>query len=274
MTDPRESKEAIASIFTRTSASHDSVGTPLFAHFGPLLADAADLRAGDRVLDVAAGTGASLFPAAERVGDSGRVVGVDLAEGMVERLRARIAERGITNAEAQVADAEELPFRDGSFDAVLCGFALFFFPAPASALRGFGRVLGPGGRLAITTFTRDGSASFDEIWARISAHVPGPPPPPPDDVEFDEPAQLVEVLQTAGFVGVDVAESPFTVVLSDVDAWWAWLWSFEFGEYLEQMDPATQAAFRASAAADFGDRPGAPEVRITMDALVTKARNP
>jgi len=119
--DPREQKRAIASVFTRTSATHDTVGTPLFAHFGQMLVDRAELAAGERVLDVAAGTGATLFPTARRVGHGGRVVGIDLAPGMIDRLRAEISARGSSNAEARVADAEELPFGDESFDVVLCG---------------------------------------------------------------------------------------------------------------------------------------------------------
>ena len=242
--EPSTYKEAIARVFTRTSESHDTVGTPLFAHFGPLLVDQAGLRPADRVLDVAAGTGASLFPAARRVGDAGRVIGVDVAAGMVDQLRAGISARGVTNAEAQVADAEDLPFSDASFDAVLCGFALFFFPDAARALAEFRRVLRPNGRLAIATFTKEGSATFDRTWERISADIAGPPPPPADHVDFDEPWQLRDALHGAGFVEVDVMESFLEVVLADVDAWWAWLWSFEFFEYLERMDDETLDSFR------------------------------
>ena len=274
MSEPGTSKEAIARVFTRTSESHDTVGTPLFAHFGRLLVDQVGLRPADRVLDVAAGTGASLFPAAGRVGDAGHVIGVDFAAGMVDQLRARIAAQGVTNAEAQVADAEDLPFPDASFDAVLCGFALFFFPDAARALGEFRRVLRPNGRLAIATFSKEGSATFDRTWERISAHIAGPPPPSADHVEFDEPRQLRDALHGAGLVDVDVEESPLEVVLADVDAWWAWLWSFEFFESLERMDGETRDRFRASAAADFAALPGAPEIRMRMDVWPTTARKP
>jgi ubiquinone/menaquinone biosynthesis C-methylase UbiE len=273
--DPREHKEAIASVFSRTSATHDTVGTPLFGHFGQMLVDRAELEAGERVLDVAAGTGATLFPAARRVGHSGRVVGIDLAPGMVDRLRAGIAARGISNTEVRLADAEELPFVDESFDVVLCGFGLFFFPdAAATALREFRRVLRDGGRLAVSTFTKEGSASFDRIWQQISAHIEGPPPPPENHVRFDGPRQLHEALQSAGFVGIDVVESPLEIGLPDFEAWWAWIWSMEFREYLERMETMTLEHFRHSAAADLATQAGAPEIRIRMDALLTRAWRP
>ena len=177
MTEPDTSayKEAIAAVFTATSASHDTVGT-VFSHFGSLLADRVDLQVGDRVLDVAAGTGATLFPAARRIAGQGRVVAIDLAPGMVDQLSAAIAAGGLTNAEALVADAEDLPFSDESFDAVLCGFALFFFPDTTRALREFRRVLRGAGRLALSTFTREGSASIAGVWERLAPFVAPPQP--------------------------------------------------------------------------------------------------
>ena len=99
-------KRALADLFSGTSATHDAAGG-LFGHFGALLVERAQLSPGDRVLDVAAGTGASLVPAAQRVGAAGSVVGLDLAPGMVDRLRERIASLGIENAEASLPESKE-----------------------------------------------------------------------------------------------------------------------------------------------------------------------
>lgn len=266
-------KESLASLFSRTSESHDSSGTPLFAHFGSMLVDWVGLNLGDRVLDVGAGTGATLVPAARQVGAGGRVVGVDLAPGMVDRLAETITATGMANAEALVADAEALPYPDESFDIVLCAFTLFFFADTERALAEFRRVLRDGGALAISTFTRQGSASIDRIWKRLSAHI-AVPPPADDEKRFDESERLVAVLSDAGFVDIEVLESPFEVVLPDFEAWWRWILSMEFREYVERMDAETLNRFRAVAAADFSSQPSAPEIRFRMDALLTRARKP
>jgi ubiquinone/menaquinone biosynthesis C-methylase UbiE len=263
-------KQRYARLFSRTSKVHDSVGG-LFAHFGSLLVERAELKPGDRVLDIAAGTGASLVPAAQRVGPTGRVVGVDLAPGMVDRLRDVIEAAQVGNAEALVADAEELPFRDDSFDAVLCGFGLFFFPDPLCALTEARRVLRAGGVVALSTFTRDGSASMDSIWQRIADHIPVPPPAD-DEVRFHEPAQLLGALAAAGFLGAESDVAPFDVVLANVDAWLGWLRSMEFGQYVERMGPARLERFRRAAEAEFAGETGAPQIRFKMDALLTRAR--
>ncbi len=271
--DPWDSKPAIARVFNQTSDSHDSVGTPVFRHFGTLLVRRAELKRGDQVLDVAAGTGATLFPAARAVGKGGRVVGVDLAPGMVAVLNDRIAEQGLGNATALVADAERLPFDDEAFDVVICGFALFFFPDVQAALGEMWRVLRPRGRVAFSTFTRRGSATFERMRALVSSHVDGPPPPAEDHVDYDEPEQLSVALERAGFVDVEIKVSPQDLVLPDLDAWLAWLRTVEFREYVERMDAGTLKRFRRSAERELGAHAGG-EIRLPMDALLTLGRRP
>jgi ubiquinone/menaquinone biosynthesis C-methylase UbiE len=263
-------KEALARLFSTTSAVHDSAGG-LFAHFGQRLVDWSQLEAGARVLDVAAGTGASLVPAAGHVGPGGKVVGVDIAPGMVARMEQVIEANRLANAQAMVADGEQLPFEDRYFDAVLCGFGLFFFPDPLRALTEFARVTRAGGSVALSTFTRDGSASMDRIWRRIGEYMPVPPPAP-DETRFHEPVQLIGILERAGYVEVEIEVSRFEVLLPDVDAWLAWLRSMEFVDYLGRMSPVQLEQFRDSANTDLTGQDGKPGIQFTMDALLTRAR--
>jgi ubiquinone/menaquinone biosynthesis C-methylase UbiE len=232
----------------------------------------AGLKAGDQVLDVGAGTGATLLPAARLVGPLGHVIGIDLAPGMVDRLASAIAANGLTNVHAQLGDGEDLHFADSSFDAVLCAFTLFFFRDRARALKEFRRVMRAGGTLAVSTFTREGSVSIDRVWKRISEYIERPPPGL--EVQFDEPRQLHEALGDAGFVDIDVEESPLEVVMPTFDDWWAWLWSMEFRDALERMDAETLDRFRASAAEDLEQGPDVPRIAFRMDALLTRARSP
>jgi ubiquinone/menaquinone biosynthesis C-methylase UbiE len=266
-------KRAIASIFTRTSATHDRVGTPMFARFGEALVEHVGPGEGDLVLDVAAGAGATLFPAAVRIGHGGLVVGVDLASGMAERLHREVVARSVPNATVTVADAERLPFADRSFDILLCGFGLFFFPDVARALGEFRRVLRAGGTLGVSTFAPEGEASLERIRRQIAPHAATPPPRAPDD-RFDEPGKVGAALRHAGFDGVEVETLPLELVFPDLDTLWSWIWSMEFRDDLERMDERRVAAARASVAAELAPAPGAPEIRFRMDALLTRARKP
>lgn len=120
-----------------------AIGAPLASG----LVAAAALRSGERVLDVACGTGVVTRLAAERVGGSGKVVGADINPAMLGVARA------VTPTDLKVgwheAGAEETPFPDGAFDVVLCQMGLQFFPNKLAALREMRRVLVPGGRVLL-----------------------------------------------------------------------------------------------------------------------------
>ncbi|WP_331233166.1 class I SAM-dependent methyltransferase [Natronorarus salvus] len=123
---------------------------PIFAPWAERLLDVAEVREGDRVLDVACGTGIVARRAASRVGESGTVTGIDINEGMLA-----VAERA---AEAQPpiewrqGDATDFPFSDEGFTVVCCQQALQFFDDPAGALAEMRRVLETDGRAALSVW--------------------------------------------------------------------------------------------------------------------------
>ena len=110
----------------------------------------ADLKPGERVLDVACGTGLITRLAAEQVGPTGTVTGVDIAPDMIDVAKAVPAPVG-SHIDWQVGDATALPFPDGSFDVVLCQMGLMFLEDRVEALREIRRVLTAGGRLVVNT---------------------------------------------------------------------------------------------------------------------------
>ena len=110
----------------------------------------AALRPGERLLDVGCGTGIIANQAARRVGPKGRVVGLDISEGMLVCARAEAARRGISAwIEYRAGDAEALPFADGAFDCATCLFTLMHLPNPQQAVRDLYRVLSPQGRALV-----------------------------------------------------------------------------------------------------------------------------
>jgi len=138
----------------------------LFEEWPPRLARAAGLRPGQRVLDVACGTGVLARHAARVVGAGGEVVGLDLNPGMLE-----VARRRAPGASWREGTAEALPFADARFDAVLSQFGLMFFADRAGALREMWRVLRPGGALAVAVWARledtPGYAALARLLRRV-----------------------------------------------------------------------------------------------------------
>src|SRR5687768_7326999 len=125
-------------------------------------ADLAALRPGDRALDVACGTGDLAVELARRVGSSGKVVGSDFSEAMLERARQKSGD-----VQWEWANALELPYRDGGFDAATVGFGARNFSDLDRGLAEMARVVRPGGRvvvLEITTPQRPPLSTFFSIW--------------------------------------------------------------------------------------------------------------
>ena len=237
-------KKAIVGVFDRAAATYDSVGPQFFAHFGRRLVERARISPGAVVLDVAAGRGAVLYPAARQVGPLGRVIGIDLSAEMVRMTAAEIRDGGRGNAEMLEMDAEALRFEDASFDSVLCGFSLWFFPRPHHALAEFSRVLKPGGRLGLTTWAQD--CPFLNWCRRIGRqYLPQRPDKSPEPSHFDTPPVLESALQQAGFEKIEIAAEDADFTYARDDEWWQSLWSHGIRRFFEQIEESALPAVKA-----------------------------
>jgi ubiquinone/menaquinone biosynthesis C-methylase UbiE len=137
----------------------------------PPLLRAARLAPGMRVLDIAAGTGIAAEAALAEVGPDGHVTAADISPAMVEQARKRLG--GLPNVSFAEEDGQAMAFADRSFDAVVCNLGLMYFPDPARGLSEMRRVLRPGGRVAVSVFTRaDRALVGGLIRPAIARHVP------------------------------------------------------------------------------------------------------
>jgi ubiquinone/menaquinone biosynthesis C-methylase UbiE len=131
----------------------------------------AALAPGERVLDVACGTGLVTFQAAAAVGAEGTVIGVDISEEMIKLLREHVRRAGVANVTAQRMDAEALSCESASFDAALCALGLMYVPDPEAALREMRRVLKPGGRAVAAVWGARTACGWAEIFPIVDRRV-------------------------------------------------------------------------------------------------------
>jgi SAM-dependent methyltransferase len=163
--------------------------------------EAAQLRPGLRVLDLASGVGDPALSIAAEVGPSGRVTATDLGPGMISLAEELARKKGIANIEFREASAESLPFPDAFYDVLTCRFGIMFFPDLAKALRECLRVLKPGGRVAFVAWGTKEQPFFTTTAGIVLKHVPNPPPPPDPDAPnlfmFGERGRLRRSLEVA-----------------------------------------------------------------------------
>jgi ubiquinone/menaquinone biosynthesis C-methylase UbiE len=177
----------------------------LFTPWAQELLARAALHAGERVLDVACGTGIVARLAAQRVGPSGYVMGVDLNAAMIETARTQTPPAGAP-VEWREGDAHALPCADATFDVVCCQQGLQFFPDKPHALREMHRVLGPGGRLVLSVwrslpYNPYGRALADAMERHVGAAAGTGMPAP---YGFGEMEPLRTLLTAAGFRDIHI----------------------------------------------------------------------
>jgi SAM-dependent methyltransferase len=171
------------------------------------------LSPGETVLDLGSGGGIDCFLAARQVGDSGRVIGVDMTPQMLTRARANAAKSGVRNVEFRLGEIEHLPVEGGTVDVIISNCVVNLSPDKPAVFREAFRVLKPGGRLAISDMVAKGPlpaevrADLDSYTGCIGGAA--------------EISELKEMLSQAGFVDVRItpkAASRDLVVSANIEA--------------------------------------------------------
>lgn len=215
-----------------------AIGTPVSTG----LLRAAALQPGERVVDVASGTGVVARLAAAQVGPTGRVTGVDLAPDMIAVARSAPVPTGAA-IDWQVADAASLPLDDGSCDVVLCQMGLMFMEDRHAALAEMRRVLVPGGRVVLSTpghiqppFERMEEAIVEHIGADLGVFVRAV-------FSMHDPGAVGALLRDAGFRDVTANEETTGLDLPDAASFlWQYINLSPMGALVEQApDPAKAA---------------------------------
>jgi SAM-dependent methyltransferase len=186
------------------------------ARIAESLLDAAGVRHDMRVLDVATGPGYVAERAATR---GANPIGVDISDGMLELARSRQAE-----LDFRWGDAEELPFEDARFDAVVGGFVLNHLPHPERAMAEAVRVLAPGGAVAFSVWDRPERNRMNGVVSDAIADVGVERPPElaggPDSYRFSDEPEFARLLHGAGLEDVEVETVDLTLAAPDADAFW------------------------------------------------------
>lgn len=181
---------------------HDTMGAAT-----EMMLDLANIRVGDRVLDVAAGTGDLSMMVAGRVGPNGHVLATDVSASMLNRTAEAAREAGLTNVQTCVMNAENLELDATSFDAVLCRMGLMLFPHPVKALSSMQRIVKPEGRVAVLVHSTSASNPYHGLPLKIVRRIGSmatPPPEQPGMFALGGPGVLEKTFRKSGLHDVSV----------------------------------------------------------------------
>jgi ubiquinone/menaquinone biosynthesis C-methylase UbiE len=170
--------------------------------------DAAGVRVGSRVLDVAAGAGDQSLDIAARVGLRGRLLITDLSTGILTLADQKLRAAGYMQVEARCADAQHLNMRGADFDAAVCRLGLMFCTSPLLALQGIHEALVPGGRFSGLVFAGPERnpciATLGATALRHAGLAPASPFKPGTLMSLGQPGLMHSLFAATGFVDIDV----------------------------------------------------------------------
>ena len=235
-------QQQVVAMFDRVAEGYDREALRFFPFVADRLIARLKPAPGEKLLDVATGTGAVALAAAQAVGAAGRVMAVDLSEGMLARLEAKLVKFGIGNIDLHVMDASALEFRRDYFHHVVCSFGLFFLPDLPAALRQWMRVARPRGTVMFTAF---GPNAFSPMMGLLRARLAAA------GVEL-APQRLADanecrtLLADAGLVDIEVCTERHGYHLRNELEWWEVVWNSALRGACEQLSPAALEALRSA----------------------------
>jgi ubiquinone/menaquinone biosynthesis C-methylase UbiE len=247
---PNDQKRRLVADFNALAETYDTIrAVRVCAH--RLVALAAP-PPGAQVLDVATGTGWAALAAAQHVGPTGRVLGVDLAPELLEHARQKAATAGLTHVEFRTGDATRLDLADQCVDVVLCASALFFLPDMLAALREWHRVLTPGGQVAFSGFGPTFLQPLQALWeARLRQYGVSVPTSSPGQ-RLAEPETCRQLLHEAGFGQPEVQSEQLGYYYRTVEEYWEESWASVRRMAVLQLPPAQREQFKVEHLAEVG----------------------
>lgn len=185
-----------------------------------LTAERANILQGQKVLDIACGSGWVTMAAARIVGENGRVSGIDIADKLLEIAIQKAASSGFGNIDYQKGDIHNLNFNDSSFDVVLCASSFFLFKDMSRALNESYRVLRTGGTMIFSTFGED---IFQPVTGLINDHILKREKYPIQESPVsitDSPEKCREIFMKAGLDNVEISEESRAINFPDIEECW------------------------------------------------------
>jgi hydroxyacylglutathione hydrolase len=240
--DEQKMKAMLIDTFNTVSDSYDSRELRFFRESAKNMAGLLQLRGDEHLLDVACGTGNAALAIAPRL-PRGRVTAVDFSSGMLDQARRKAGLLKLANVEFLERDMQNPGFREGTFDAAVCAFGIFFVTDMDAQLERIASLVRPGGSIMITNFREDYFSPMKELFFdRIASY--GVPIPPQQWRSIAHEAGCRRLFEAAGLTDVRVETRNAGYYLESAEEWWSIVWNAGLRRMVTQLSPDNLERFR------------------------------
>ena len=245
MAELDEAKVRAATTYNAAADNYADKALGFWDHYGQRTVDRMNIDPGASILDVCSGAGASALPAGRCVLPGGHVLGIDLAESLLEIARERCRRESLDNVEFRAGDIEAQHLPSASFDGVICVFGIFFLPDMARALTKLWDCVRPGGQLAITTwgprFLEPANTAF---WDSIRAERPELHKGFNPWDKITRPEALRALMSEAGISDCEIVAEKGRHTIRSAEDWWKIVLGTGYRGTIEQLDDETRERVR------------------------------
>lgn len=267
-----ERRELTRRAFDAAAEGYDRPSLRFFVAGAERLVAALPLAGDETALDIATGTGAVALALARRL-PRGRVVGVDLSEGMLRRAAAKAAAQGLDNVTFQAMDMAALDLPPERFDLATAACALFFAEDMAACLAGILSHVRPGGRVAASGFSAASFSPHVDLFLACAARH-GLAIPALGWRRLGDEERNRALFAAAGLEDIEIFRHALGYPLADPEAWWEVLWYAGFRSVLNQLDAAGLARFRAEHLAEIARLAREGGATLQVEGLFALGRKP
>jgi ubiquinone/menaquinone biosynthesis C-methylase UbiE len=240
--DEQKLKSMLIETFNTVSEGYDDRALRFFPESAKNMAALLRLRGDERVLDVACGTGHATLALAGLL-PRGQVTAVDFSAGMLNQARQKAASLNIRNVEFLERDMQDLRFPEGTFDAAICAFGIFFVMDMETQLAHIASMIRPGGRIMISNFQESYFDPMKDLFIRKLATY-GVQNPPQAWKRIAREAGCRQLFETAGLTNIRIEQKNVGYYLESADEWWDIVWNAGFRRLVAQLSPQDRERFK------------------------------
>jgi ubiquinone/menaquinone biosynthesis C-methylase UbiE len=235
-------KQKVKESFDMASEGYDCHGLRFFIESAKHLIKSINLKGNEKFLDTATGTGHVAIAAAQEL-PNGNVIGIDISNKMLERAERKTIDKKLSNLIFKCCDIEDMGFKKFSFDVACCAFGIFLVPDMEKGLSCISKVVKPGGKLAMTSFTKalmePLNGTFLDRLKRYDIK-----PSTLSWKRLDSPDKINELLSNSGFQDINIQSKQMGYFLKDSLEWWDILLNSGYRGLLNQLSTKDLAQFK------------------------------